>query len=58
MNSEKFNNKKYEEEKTGAENPKAKKQRLYDEQNLKAQMQQYFIKPGIVDNQNPQQEKS
>ena len=44
--------------KSGAENRKAKKQRLYDEKNLKAQMQKYFIKPGNVDNNNPQQEKS
>ena len=44
--------------KSGAENRKTKKQRLYDEKKLKAQMQKYFIKPRTVDNKNPQQEKS
>ena len=44
--------------KSGAESRIAKKQRLYDEKNLKAQMQKYFIKPGILDNKNPQKEKS
>ena len=44
--------------KSGAENRKAKKQRLYGEKKLKVQMQKYFIKPGTIDNKNPQQGKS
>ena len=56
LNSEKFNNETYTEEKKWCRKPKSQKAKMEkNEKNLKAQMQKYFVNPETVDNKNPQQ---